>query len=105
MFLINLASQYLVQKHIFGLGARVSLKVVTKGSIRDKKLGKFRVLGWFGKAKTEECDIKVWHVFDEFGITIPCSATSFLEFGARILLKVATEGSIRGKKNTEKLEF
>ena len=36
---------------------------------------------------------------------MPCSATYFLEAGARILLKVATEGSIRGKKNTEKLEF
>ena len=42
------------------VGARVSLKVATKGSIRGKKkLGKFRFLGFFSKVKTEERDQKV----------------------------------------------
>ena len=80
------------------VGARVSLKVATKGSFRGKKLWKFRFLGCFSKEKTEECDQKVWNVFDQFGITAPCSASSFLEVGARVSLKVATKGSLRGKK-------
>ena len=29
--------------------------------------------------------------FDQFGITIPCSATYLLEVGARVSLKVATK--------------
>ena len=41
---------------------------------------------------------------DQFGITIPCSTTYFLEVGARLSLKVATKGSLRGKK-TEKFRF
>ena len=45
------------------------------------------------------------NVFDQFGITIPCSATFSLEVGARISLKVATKGSVRGKKNSENLDF
>ena len=52
----------------------------------------------------EECNQKVWKVFDQFGITIPCSATCFLEVGACVSLKVATKGSVRGK-NTENLDF
>ena len=44
------------------------------------------------------------HVFDRFGITILCSATYFLEVGARVSLKVATNGSIRSKK-TLKISF
>ena len=37
-------------------------------------------------------------VFDQFGITIPSSATHFLEVGTPVSFKVATKGSIRGKK-------
>ena len=54
------------------------MKVATKGSIRDKKLSKFRFSGCFSKTKVEECDQNVLNVFYQFGITIPCSATYFL---------------------------
>ena len=37
-------------------------------------LWKYRFLGCFSKAKMEECDQKVWNVFNQFDITIPCSA-------------------------------
>ena len=85
---------------IYFLDVRVhfSLKVATKGFLRVKKLWKLRFLGCFSKAKSEECNQNVWNVFYQFGITIPCSATYFLEAGARVLLKVATKGSVRGKK-------
>ena len=53
----------------------------------------------------EECDQKVWYVFDQFDITIPCSAAYFLEVGAHVSLKVATKVSRRGKKNSENLDF
>ena len=50
------------------------------------------------KVKTERRDQKVCNVFDQFGITILCSAAYFLEVGARVSLKVATKGSIIDKK-------
>ena len=59
----------------------------------------------FSKAKSEECDQKVWDVFNQFGITIPSSATYFLEVGTHISLKVATKGSIRDKKKLWKFRF
>ena len=46
----------------------------------------------------KECNQKVWKVFHQFGITIPCSAIYFLEVGAHVSLKVATKGCLRGKK-------
>ena len=48
---------------------------------------------------------KIWSVFNQFDITIPCWATYFLEVGVSISLKVATKGSPRGKKKSEKLDF
>ena len=53
----------------------------------------------------EECDQKVWNVFDEFSIIIPSSAFYFLEVGACVSLKVATKGSPRGKKSPENSDF
>ena len=53
----------------------------------------------------EACELKVWNVFDQLDITIPCSATYFLEVGACVLLKVATNVSAGGKKNSENLDF
>ena len=50
----------------------------------------------------EESDQKVRNVFDQFGITISCSATFFREVGARVSLKVATKVS-HGGKNTLKI--
>ena len=46
----------------------------------------------------EKCDQKVWNVFDQFGIALPCSDTYFLELGAHVSLKLATKGSLRLKK-------
>ena len=43
--------------------------------------------------------------FDQVGITIPCSATYFLEVDARLSLKVASQMSSKDKKDFEKLEF
>ena len=80
------------------MGAPVSLKVAIKVYFRGKELWKFNFLGWFSKAKTEECDQKVWNVFYQFGISIPCSATYFLEVGAHVSFKVATKGSLQVKK-------
>ena len=45
----------------------------------------------------EECNLTVWNVFDQFGISIAYSEKYILAVGARILLEVATKGSIRGK--------
>ena len=86
------------------VGARVSLKVATKVSIRGKKLQKFRICGCFSITKTEEWDQKVCNLFYQFGISLSCSATYFLEVGARVSMKLATKGSIRGKKS-ENLDF
>ena len=52
----------------------------------------------------EECDRKDWFVSDKFGISIPYSATYFLEVGARVSLKVATIVFFRGK-NVQKFSF
>ena len=54
------------------VGAHVSLKVATRGSLRGKKLWKLRFLSCSSKAKIEECDQIVGNVFDQFSITIPC---------------------------------
>ena len=85
-------------KYFLEVGARVSLKLATKGFLRCKKLWKLNFSGCFSKAKTEECDQKVWNVFDQFGVGKPCSTTYFLEVGARVSLKLATRGFLRGKK-------
>ena len=37
----------------------VCLKVITKVCLRGKKNWKFRLLGCFSKAKTEDCDQKI----------------------------------------------
>ena len=80
------------------VGAQVSFKEATKGSLKVKKLWKFSFSGCFFKAKTEECDQKVWNDFDQFGISILCSGTFFLEVGAHVSYKVATKESFEGKR-------
>ena len=69
-----------------------------KGLLQVKNSVKLRFLGCFSKGKTEECDQKVPNVFDQFDITISCSAIYSLEVGAHVSLKVANKGSITGKK-------
>ena len=49
------------------VGARVSLKLATKGFLRVKKLWKLSYWGCFFKTKTEECNQKVWDAFDQIG--------------------------------------
>ena len=53
----------------------------------------------------EECYENVWNPFNQFDITIPCSATYFLEVGACVSLKVASKRSAKVKKNSENLHF
>ena len=79
------------------VGGPVSFKVATKSLLEVKTFWKNIFLGSFSKGKTEECEQKVWIVFDQFGIIIPCFATFSLEVGAHVSLKVTTKGSIRVK--------
>ena len=74
------------------------MKVTVKSLLRGKKLSKISSLGCFSKAKSEECNQKVWKIFDQFDVTILCLPTYFLKIGLHVLLKVATKGSLRGKK-------
>ena len=83
------------------VGADVVLTLATKGSVRGKKLWKFRHLRSFSKGKTEEPHKKLWNVFDAFGISIPSVAINFLEVGACVSLKVATKGSVTGETKSE----
>ena len=53
----------------------------------------------------EECDQKVWNVFNQFDIAIIFLARYFPEVGGCISLKVVTKGSPREKKNSENLDF
>ena len=75
------------------VGARFSLKIATKTSLRGKKTQIFRVT--FLKQKRSSVT-KITEVCKRFGIIIPCLATYFLEVGARVSLKVEK----RGKKNS-----
>ena len=78
----------------------------TNGSGRvKKKLWKYRSLGSFSKAKVEDCYQNVWNVYDQFGITIPCSATYFMEVGSYVSLKMAIKVFLRAKKNSKNLDF
>ena len=81
--------------HFLEEEACISLKVATKGYIRGKDFPKIYI---FRLLCTEECNRKDVLVSDKFGIIIRCSAKYFLEVGARFILKVATKGSVRGKK-------
>ena len=80
------------------VGARVSLKAVTKVFLEAKKLLKLRLLDYFSEAKMEECDQKDWSILDKSGIMPPSSATDYLEVGAPVSLIALTKASLRGKK-------
>ena len=86
------------------VAAHVSLKVATRGSLREKKLWTFRFLGYISKTKTEKCEQIFYNVFHQFGITIPCTARYSLEVAACVSLKVATKVSLRSNK-TQKFYF
>ena len=73
------------------VSAHPLLKVATKGSFKDKKSENLAFLGYFSKAKREECNKKNWSVCNRFGIILPCSATYFLEGGVHVSLKVVTK--------------
>ena len=78
--------------------AHALLKVATKGSFRGKKSENLAFLGYFSEEKSEECSLKDWSVCNIFGIITSSSATYFLEVGARVSLKVATEVFLEIKK-------
>ena len=48
---------------------------------------------------------KVLNVFDQIGITAPCSAAYFPEKGTWVSMKVVTKGYISVKKNYQNLDF
>ena len=64
-----------------------------------KELLKSRFSGYFSKAKTEECDQKILSLSDKFGMLMSGLDTHFLEVNVHALLKIATKGSVRGKKS------
>ena len=70
-----------------------------------KELWKSRFLGYFPKAKTEECNQKNWSVCNTFDITIRISAKCYAEVSAHVPQKVATKSSFRGKNTKKKLIF
>ena len=87
------------------VSAHVSLKVATKDYLRGPKKSKnLALLSLSSKTKRLECDQKDWSVFDQFGISMPCSVIYFLKVDARVSLKVATKGSFRNK-NYGNLDF
>ena len=97
---------YLVQLHIFWKFVHaIPWKWSTKGLLEAKNFWKFRILGCFSKGKTEGCNLKVWNVFDQFGITIHCPDAYFLEVGACVSLKVVTKRSIKDKKTSKIWNF
>ena len=63
-----------------------------------RKIRKFRFIGCFCIAETEEFDIKIGNDFDQFVITIPFSALNFLKGSARVSLNVGIKEPITGKK-------
>ena len=60
---------------------------------------KLQSLNYFSKAETEYCHQEDWSVFDTFGIITPCSATNDVEARAPVSLKLATKGSLEGRKD------
>ena len=64
-----------------------------------------RFSGYFSKAETEECDQDDWSVSDNFEIATSCLAMYHLEVRAPASLKAGTKASLRGKKNSENLDF
>ena len=80
------------------VGARVSLKLATKGIPRGKKTLKFSFGGCFSKGNTKECYQKFWNVFEKFFVITRSWNKNFLEVGARVSLKLATKVFPRGKR-------
>ena len=102
---IKLAWLYLLQQHIFrNLVHTFHWKQPPKLLLEVKKRWKSRFLGYFSKAKTEECNQKTWSVCKTFDITIHISAKCYAEVSAYVPQKVATKSSFRGK-NTKKNWF
>ena len=103
---INLAWLYLLQQHIFrNLVHTFHWKWPPKLLLEVKKLWKSRFLGYFSKAKTEECNQKTWSVCNTFDITIRRSAKCYAEVSAHVPQKIATKSSFRGKNTQKKLIF
>ena len=70
------------------------MKVANKGYFRGKKLWRH-----FSKAKMEECIQTNLNFFNKLGMVIPWSVIYFMEMSALISHKIASQGSLRGRKN------
>ena len=81
----------------------VSLNVGTKGSFKVKKTRKIYIFKGF--LKQMECDFKKLSFYNKFRIPMPGSNLYILEVSAHVSLKVAKNGSFRGKKNSKNLAF
>ena len=55
-------------------------------------------LGYFSKARTEECDQKNWNLSDKFGMIMHGWDIYSLEINAHLFLKVASNDSFRDKE-------
>ena len=67
--------------------------------LEEENIGKSKFLGYFSKARTEECDQKELSWFDKFEMLMSGLDAYFLEANAHALLKIATKGSFRGWKS------
>ena len=106
MFFINLTLLNIVQLHNFRkLLHAFQRNLPPKGSLDLRKIWKLGFLVCSSKAKTEECEEKVFNIFNQFGDTIHLSATYFLEVGAVASSKGATKVFLSGRKNSENLSF
>ena len=112
--LINLERPWQSGTYFLEVSALVSLKVVINNSLREKRTIKFRFLGHFSIAKTEECDQKDQNCSDEFTMLMEVldtyfvrvdamawSGEYFLETSAHVLLKFAFKDYFRDKATME----
>ena len=75
------------------MSAHVSSKVATNDSFRNKRYMKTYIFRLFFQSENA-----VWNAFDQFGIIISRSATFNIGTDERTSLKVATKGSLTGRK-------
>ena len=81
------------------MGAPVSLNSPPKLLLEEENIWKSKFLGYFSKARTEECAQKELSWFDKFEMLMSGLDAYFLEVNAHALLKMATKGSFRGGKS------
>ena len=79
--------------------AHISLEEAIEGSFRGRKIWKFIFFkAYFLEEKRGSATKKKSVFWNNFGMLMSVSKTYFLEVSAHVSLKVAAEGSFRGKK-------